>query len=266
MKDGDRFCRNDDTMGATPLNGMICKWDKNIIKWTIVKYLKAISPADMKLAFTEAWAQVKAACNIEPIWVDSPTQADIVVTSNEIDGVSNILAESEMPCGTNGAQLNQTFDDAEHWVLAVNPVGNVIDLKRVCLHEILHCIGVPHLPNGNLMSPYYSISINSLQEADISELTDRYGPPLVQVSPTTPVAPPTPANPVTPPFDLAGLLSKLLIALLGKLFPATPAPAPVPQPKPIIPPLFPGLNLHPLITIFTNALQSWLKGLLTPKA
>ncbi len=103
-------------------------------------------------------------------------------------------ADCEIPVGNVSAattRLRMRIDTSERWGLSADPMGDLIDLYRVFLHEALHACGLGHKPasirDPALIAPMYSPSIRHLQPADKGELLRRYGP--AKVAPT-PVPPP----------------------------------------------------------------------------
>ena len=211
--DGIKLCGVEDTLGV----GEMCRWPSPDISWGI----KADLPGFARDAFQEAiktaldwWAAV---CGVRPRFASSGF-ANIQVGIQTI-GPGGVLADSGLPCGMSmSGSVAQRYDTAEAWVVAENPPGNRIDLVRVACHELGHAIGIPHIGNGNLMAPVYSVSIRRPQSGDIAEAVARYGLP----RPSEPTPAPVPPTPASEAFkELAAILQdrdgKLIFRINGKV-------------------------------------------------
>jgi len=208
--DGMQICGVSNLLGA----GENCKWREKTVTWTVVGQLPNVSASDLVEAYKLAWSYWENVCDIKAQYVQSASQAMVVMGSGRIDGSGKVLAWSEMPCGNHPNQLKQKYDTTENWVIRDRPPRNRIDIVRVACHEIGHVIGIPHIGVGNLMAPTYSQRIRDPQAGDISEAVGRYGRPL-----PTPEPEPTP-DPTPEPdggFSWWGLLFKILVAIFTSL-------------------------------------------------
>lgn len=179
-----KFCALPDQM---PLQDRLCKWDRPDVRWTITGVVPGFSYEQLKAAYELAWSWWAEVCVLRPEYVGPTQQADVLMGAGVIDRPGQVLAWSEMPCGTTGP-LRQMYDTSESWINSAEP-GNKIDLVRVACHEIGHALGVPHIESGNLMAPTYSTRIRKPQPGDVREAVARYGQP----TPSSPV-PPSPAQ------------------------------------------------------------------------
>lgn len=188
--DAPRFCGLPDIMPETM---DLQKWPDPNIRWAITNNWP-ISRAVVKDAISFAWAQWAAVCGVNPVYVDDPSQAHVLVQSSPIDGPMGVLAQSELANNTMNPK-RQWYDNGEPWVVSEAPAASQIDLVRVACHEIGHVLGLPHIAAGNLLQPTYDVRIRAPQRGDIAEVVARYGPPRnpAPAPPTTPVPPaPTP--------------------------------------------------------------------------
>lgn len=203
--DGVRVCGVPDHFGS----GSLCKWPDGDIRWTVVAVLPGFSEEEFTDCARRALDILAGVCGITPRFVESASQARILVGVRQIDGRMGVLAESELPCG-QVRQCRQWYDTGESWVVSDNPPSNKIDLLRVMLHELCHALGMPHISDGNLMAPTYSRDINRPQTGDVAELQRRYGRPK-----TRPSEPPPAEKPNTPGGDLMNaILRGLLLSVL----------------------------------------------------
>jgi len=176
--------------------------------------MPGFSDEEFKAAVMRGLSSLAEVCGILPQYVDTARSAMVVIAVGRIDGPSGTLAWSELPCGPVG-QLNQKYDSSERWVVHFNgpPPSGKIDIVRVIAHELGHALGLAHGPSGNLMAPTYSSFISRPQSWDISQLRERYGPPIA-VSPPIPQPPaPTPSQPGGP------IMPKGILFLLRLLLP-----------------------------------------------
>lgn len=226
-----RVCGVPDHYGASG----DCRWPDGNIPWTIVDLLPGLTLDQMKAVASTAFARLAAVCGITPVYTDTARDARVLLGTRSIDGPASVLAESELPCGQT-KQCRQWYDSGERWGV-FDGQGQGIDLTRVMAHEIMHALGVQHLPAGspNLIAPTYSQTIIRPQAGDIAELQRRYGPPKVQPPnpPSVPTPTPTPGGNPMQAFLMQmligfvkqwlekaiadGTLTKILTDLLAKL-------------------------------------------------
>lgn len=191
-----------------PFRRHLCKWplpytNDNVITYQVISSPPKISLISFQKAAQEAFSRWEAVTNIKAKFIEanSSKPANIIMQYRRLDGVSNVLADSELPCNIRSMSesLNQRYD-IENWVIDDTPESPNIDLVRVIAHELGHALGMDHL-NGNgtsLMDPVYSPNISHPQSKDIEEMQKRYGPP----SPQTPIPPIPPKPPIPfPPED-----------------------------------------------------------------
>jgi hypothetical protein len=155
---------------------------------------------------------LEAVCGIKFEWAPIPALAEIVATSGPIDGPWNVLALSELPNSPDFmGRLHQTFDQAEQ----------LDDNLMVAMmaHELCHCLGLGHLPAGNLMAPVLDPSITTPQPGDIAELQARYGPPAAS-APSVPAADPPAPTGQSIAVEIAGVGTLTLQITAGSFTPA----------------------------------------------
>lgn len=190
-----------------------CLWPFKNLKVTFNNTVAKFSVEQIKQAFEEACKRWSDVCDLRFTveFSTSVSNSNIHATFGVIDGRSNTLAWSELPCGSSRL-LYQKYDSAENWEIYLNananPSGN-IDLVRVMCHELGHAIGIPHISNGNLMQPSYSPRIGKPQSGDIREAVARYGTPRSPAPPPQPPATPQPPTPPVPP-SIPGIPDTLL--------------------------------------------------------
>lgn len=150
-----------------------CRWPMPRITYYAKLRLPGINEDQADAAYDAAFAQWAAVCNIDPIRVDDPNQANIFAKSGAgkkvgLDDRGGTLAWSELPCNVSAnMQLDQMFDEAEEWSFNM--------AVAVICHELGHALGLAHLNKGNLMAPYYDPTIRVPQKGDITEIAKLYG-------------------------------------------------------------------------------------------
>jgi hypothetical protein len=153
--------------------GDVCKWPMKNITYYAELTLPGITAQQTQTAFDTAFSQWAAVCDIEPVRVDGPANANILARSGKgravnLDDRGGTLAWSELPCGVAAnVQLDQMFDEAEDWSFDM--------AVAVICHELGHALGLAHLSKGNLMAPYYDPNCRSPQKGDIEEMVKLYG-------------------------------------------------------------------------------------------
>lgn len=163
------------------MNEGVCAWPMKQVKYYTNLQLPGLSKADAIRAFDAACKQWSAICGIQLVRVNAASSANIVSVggSGRADGLDSrggTLAWSELPCGARpNTQLQQKYDQAEDW--------NYMMAVAVMCHELGHALGLPHLPKGNLMAPYYDPRVTLPQKGDIREMIARYGKPAAPAAP-----------------------------------------------------------------------------------
>lgn len=201
--EGVRVCGVPDHLGQ----GDNCRWPDGDIRWAVQRLIPGVTLEQFETTLASVYAHLAEHCGITPRKVEQVRDARIASGSEKIDGPSNVLAWSELPCG-NKQQCLQAYDSSEQWSVAKQ--DGKIWLWMVVLHEVMHALGVPHAPAGvtAVIAPTYNPKLAGLQSYDIQQLQKRYGPP--KAAPTTPT---TPTNPTTPNGGsaMANLLKTLLL-------------------------------------------------------
>jgi hypothetical protein len=169
--------------------------------------LGAVRSEQVRTAFTAALKEISDCCDVTHEMVSAEHKANLVITIHRLDGKSGVLGDCGIPMGNadpDRMQLRMRLDTSERWGLSENPVGDLIDLYRVFLHEAEHFHGLGHKPTSirdpALIAPMYSPSIRNLQPADKGELLRRYGQP--KVAPPPP-PPPTGTAPTSIPVRVS---------------------------------------------------------------
>jgi hypothetical protein len=183
------------------------KWvNKRRLKWYIVDRLPGLTLEVLTACYHQAFSNWQEVCGLVFEQTKDGKQADFLIQARKIDRASGVLAEHELPFGTD-QPLHGWFDTSESWTVSKTP-GNKIDLLAVSTHEFGHGIGLSHLQApGSLLNPYYVPGLQKPQKADIAEAQARYGKPVEEPKPL-----PTP----TPTPDGKVLISdKLLVSYEG---------------------------------------------------
>jgi hypothetical protein len=153
--------------------GDVCKWPMKNITYYSQLTLPGITAQQTQAAYDTAFSQWAAVCDIEPVRVDGPANANIFARSGSgrsasLDDRGGTLAWSELPCGVAAnVQLDQMYDEAEDWSFDM--------AVAVICHELGHALGLAHLSKGNLMAPYYDPNCRTPQKGDIEEMVKLYG-------------------------------------------------------------------------------------------
>lgn len=182
MNEGDVFC------GLTAENlelaaTSVCRWPSSDITYSFRAYLAALGKETQRALTKAAFEVIPKFCGLVATETTDADGANILLSAGRgrrvgFDGPSGILAFCELPCGSNPQQCDLVYDLDEAW-LADNTISGGILYFNVCLHELIHGLGVPHGPAGNIMAPTYQRNLNSLGPWDIAELQRRYGPPRI---------------------------------------------------------------------------------------
>lgn len=156
--------------------------------------LGALRASQVRDTLVQCYEEIEAACNLKFELISATLNANLIIKLARMDGASGVLADCGIPpqnADPNNVQLHMRIDTSERWGLSVNPTGDMIDLYRVKLHELLHFCGLGHQPASirepALIMPMYSPSLRNLQGPDKSELRRRHGGPVV--APHAPLPP-----------------------------------------------------------------------------
>lgn len=175
------------------------KWPIKTLNWHVDPAGETdLSPAQIRAAFRTALDHISSYYDLTFVEVSTPGQAHIAARFARIDSGGGTLAYSGVSDGTT-KRKEQVYDTSERWVFEIGrPVGRVIDLFRVVLHEVLHALGVLHLDvirtDPALMEPTYSLDVAELKPRDLAAL-DALGYGRRRPTPSVPPPPP----PGTPP-------------------------------------------------------------------
>lgn len=183
------FCR----MPEQIVMDAVCAWPDGNITWTAMDSLPGMTDdaflQNLGLGF-DWW---KPYCGVKPSYVESASQARILVYVRKLDGPSGVLAQCELPCG-NIKQVKMTLDVGETWLSELSPTQRGILLRLVVAHEGGHGYGMGHAPAGsmNIMAPIYNPKIIGAGTWDVEQSVSRYGLPVP--IPPPPIPPPTGTN------------------------------------------------------------------------
>lgn len=167
----------------------VCKWPQKRITYYENMTFPKMTREEIKKAYDQAFQQWAEVADLEPVRVESPTGANIVVSQGRIDWKWGVLAWSQLPCGASAnTTLTQKYDTSEDW--------NYNFLVATACHELGHALGLNHLGRGTLMAPTLNMNITKPQPGDIAEIQARYGKP--NVNPPKPPDPPDPPKPPQP--------------------------------------------------------------------
>lgn len=151
-------------LGAQPL-----RWRKTSLTWRVATYLPAalIAQAVQDDVFAAAFADWASRIEIDFRRVAMGAQADITLFSRRIDGPGRILAQAQLPNGSDSPLWLQ-FDDSETaW--AVLEGSREANLHNVAKHEIGHLIGLQHDPApAALMYAMANSSITRVTDLDVA--------------------------------------------------------------------------------------------------
>lgn len=159
---------------APPARAQVCKWPGKEITWSIEGEVPPFNRSQLRDIYQKAWTIWERVCGIRSRYVES--DAMVKMGSGRIDGPSNVLAWSEMPCDVNVRSVLQRFDTTERWTDSENPSSGTIDLVTVACHELGHAIGIPHIESGNILYAAYMGAKRVAGPGDIRESVLRYGP------------------------------------------------------------------------------------------
>ena len=150
-----------------------CKLPVSVIKWCISNSGK-LNASEFFLVCSTAWDLWAEHAPIKVDHLGKCGQENVNIGVEWIDGPGNVLGYAELPCGVL-SRVKTRIDAGENWRYWPSDPGDGPNLLAVVAHEIGHCLGLGHGPEGSLMQPYYSPDIWEPQEWDIRELQRRYG-------------------------------------------------------------------------------------------
>ena len=185
-----RFCGRPERERA----GRECPWPEPQVRWHVRGELLDVTHQEFARSIERAWSLWTAVCGIEPIRVDEPAEANLLIFPYPLGGPGGTLADSMLPpCGLkrNNIQLEQRFDDKEpfhpgDWS-ACPP--EEIPLVVTAAHEIGHAIAFRHRRDG-LMQPSLIAGVPGPNAREAAIAREWYGPPKTESGP----APKPPAS------------------------------------------------------------------------
>jgi hypothetical protein len=189
----------------------VCKFPTNRVRLIYESGLGQWSQAEMQRKMELAASVWARYANLQ----FSPVAGEAVIRSKScrIDGPTNTLAWSTLPCGgENTAQ--QCYDQDERWVDDPNAGPGQIDIVSVLIHELGHALGLPHVnERGNIMYPAYTGPMRDLGPWDREQIIRRYG----QAGPAPPIPPGGPDA-----MDIIKLLCQFGLPILSAICAAFP--------------------------------------------
>lgn len=203
------FCGVTQNLEIGEIGQRFCHWPENTITWHIRDVLPSLGDQTMRAACEAALADIASFFDLSFPYVDSPAQANILVTVAPLGGRGGVLADCQLvPCNIgpkNSVQMLMRADREENWIFENTPAGLNIDWQRVFAHEFTHGLGLPHITTpGSLMLPTYSTTIRGLQPGDIAAL-EQLGYKRRKATPPPPPPPPPPEPPTgEPPLGRVG--------------------------------------------------------------
>lgn len=155
------------------------KWSKSELTYRVVTNVPTIANKDVEACFRRAFDLWSAVCGIAVQAAKPKTDADVVVTSEDRDGVwCQLPGQSTSVAMVLDSKLLYSLDDS--------PPISQLNLVSVFAHQIGHALGLGHLPPPNLMSPLYDPRITRPASQDIQEAVSRYGRPAFEPLPEAP--------------------------------------------------------------------------------
>ena len=184
QKDANIVMADPEAVAAPVVVGTKCRWKKSDVSFAIADdFDLGIDRAAALAVIRKGFSYYEPLTGITFRESTDYSSADIQILSGAgasagFDGVGNILALSNTPCGSVDKQLRTVFDAAEPWVAGA---GAGVILLSVWMHELGHLCGLNHSANpDDLMSPYYTPDILYPQRGDKRRLAGLYGIPYVE--------------------------------------------------------------------------------------
>lgn len=179
-----QFCSLPKNMEGRDSRGNLSQWPRGMtITWWVERAPMGVTLPEARKIYEEAFGLWEAVCGVKTEYAASRRHANLLITTQRIDGPAGVLAQAQLPNPgtTRDVQLKVWFDGSERWTtLKENWEGSGrFPLLAVAAHEFGHSLGLGHNTDGHtnaLMDPAVS-HIWKPQEWDIAEMIDRYGRP-----------------------------------------------------------------------------------------
>ena len=147
-----------------------------VVTWAIDASVPSTFLSDLSSAFAD-WATY---ANIQFQQVASTAAAQIDFSLGRIDGIDNILGETNyLFSGSQFTSAAVEFDNGEGWHLAGNKIvsNHGVNLFVLALHEIGHAIGLDHYNAApTIMNAVLAPGVTDLRQSDIDGVEAIYGP------------------------------------------------------------------------------------------
>lgn len=157
-------------------------WGIKDLTYAFDSYVNGLTKDQQKSIAKRCFDNASSFLNLTFRLIDSTQNANFVISSSSSrkDGLGengNVLAYNFLPPTANfNGQLLGVFDLAEIWI--DDPTQRGILYQNVFAHEVTgHGLGLDHSQTPNqLMNPYYSVNIGTMQNEDRARLLKLYGP------------------------------------------------------------------------------------------
>lgn len=166
----DRRCGHPDRPYAIS-QAQVMKWTKTDLRWKFVNYTLDIPQQEISASFEIGFKPWSDCTPLTFREVMANEESDIRITFKNIDGVSNILAQTWFP-----PEGRMEYDDSETMSLKLPIPRGAVDLASIHLHEVGHLIGLEHSSDPNdVMAPTYTGARRFLSENDKRRAQAYYG-------------------------------------------------------------------------------------------
>ena len=159
-----------------------------VVTWAIDSTVPAAFVATITAAFAD-WASY---ANITFQEVSSTATAQIDFMMSAIDGVDNILGQTNYSySGSRFTSADVDFDSSEGWHVSGNSIVSTdgVNFFPVALHEIGHALGLDHYNAAPaIMNGFLNPSVTNLAQSDIDGIEAIYGHAVTPVATTPPVS------------------------------------------------------------------------------